>query len=197
MERRRFFKLGLAGIGTMALAKKAFALQFYSKSSDKKWAVLYATWTGTARDAGVWISEGMEAIADVFDIRENHDLRGYDHIVIGSAIRAMKIHPQLQEYLEQSQGWLKEKIRGLYIVCGNRGQPVGPEQTDMFIHNHLAKVCGISNVPARALDGRMTKSLLEPEILEMMKKQGVPDWDNLKRTDCMQFGETILKSVTS
>ena len=75
MERRDFFKFGLAaGVSTMALANNARALDFYPMPSDKKCAVLFATWCGSSRDAAVWISEGMGGIADVFDVRENPDL---------------------------------------------------------------------------------------------------------------------------
>ena len=51
MKRRDFFRFGLTGIVTMALSEKAFALQFYPKKSEQKWAVLYGTWCGSSRDA--------------------------------------------------------------------------------------------------------------------------------------------------
>jgi len=195
MERRDWLKLGLAGVTAMAVEDKAWALKYYPRPSDKKWAVLYATWCGTARDAGVWISEGMGGIANVFDLRENPDLKGYDHIVIGSAIR-YTIHPDLKKYIEESRDWLKKKIQGLYVVCGNMGQLVGPKQREDFIDNQLAKICGVSNVPSKALDGRMTKALVElPDVVEEMKKAGLPDWDNLKRSDCLEFGKLILDST--
>jgi hypothetical protein len=59
MERRTVLGLGIAGIGALALTSQASALQYYPKSSDKKWDVLFATWYGSSRDAGVWISEGL------------------------------------------------------------------------------------------------------------------------------------------
>ena len=196
MERRNFFKLGIGVITALGLADKGWALKYYPRPSDKKWAVLYGTWCGTARDAGVWISEGMGGIADVFDVRENTDLKGFDHIVIGSAIRGAKVHPLLQDYINKNKDWLKAKIRGLYIVCGNRSQPVGEKQKEQFIDNHLAQLCGVSDVPARALDGRMTINLLEEPTRKMMERMEIPpDWDNLKRSDCLQFGKKILSST--
>ena len=53
----------------------------------------------------------------------------------------------------------------------------------------------MSNVPSRALDGRITKALIEPHIVEMMKRDKLPDWDNLKRSDCLAFGKIVLDSV--
>ena len=116
MNRRTFFGLGLTGIGTLTVAKDAWALKYFPKPSDKKWAVLYATWCGSARDAAVWISEGMGGIADPIDLRENADLRAFDHLVVGSAIRMGKISPELQQYLEKNRAWIKDKVRGRKIM---------------------------------------------------------------------------------
>ena len=193
MERRTFFQLGLTSVGAMAIADKAWALKYYPNVSDKKWAVLYSTWCGTARDAGVWISEGMGGIADVFDVRENADLNGFDHIVVGGAIRGGQVSPQLQEYLKTNQEWIKKKVRGLYIVCGNMQQPVTPEVVEQQIDNHLAPLCGVENVVSNVFLGRVTPRLLEPEVREMMGPMG--EYDNLKRTDCMALGQEILSSV--
>ena len=107
------------------LPKKARALEYYPNKSDKKWAVLYATWCGSTRDAGVWISEGMDGIANVFDVRENPDLSKYDHVVIGGAIRSNVTSQELQDFLKQNREVLKSRIRGYFAVCGHMMRPVG------------------------------------------------------------------------
>jgi menaquinone-dependent protoporphyrinogen IX oxidase len=193
MERHTFLRLGLAGVAA-ALTRDAWALKLYPRSSEKKWAVLYGTWCGSSRDAGIWISEGMGGIAEVFDVREDPDLRGFDHLVIGSSIRAFKIHPLLEQYLAANNALLKAKIRGYWAVCNNMGQPPGPEQKARYIDDHLAKLCGVSSVPAKVFAGRITKELLEKDVLEMMK--GFPDNDNLKRVDCLAFGKEILAAAS-
>jgi len=193
MRRRRFFQASLSGIGALALADQAWALKYYPRPSDKKWAVLYGTWCGSSRDAAVWISEGMGGIADVFDVRENPDPAGFDHVVIGGSIRGGVTSRELQDYLSANQASLQNKIRGLFSVCGNMRQPVGPEQTARFIDNHLAKLCGASHVPSKVFLGRITKSLMEPEIAQMMA--GIEDYDNLKRDECMGFGREILAGM--
>ncbi len=193
MRRRTFFGLGLAGIGAMGLPDTSWALKYYPNRSDKKWAVLYATWCGTTRDAGVWISEGMGGIADVFDVRENADLKGFDHIVIGSAIRMGKISPALEKYLEQNRAWMSGKVRGLYTVCGNMQKPITPEVVKSQITDQLSPLCGAKDVPTHVFLGRVTPILLEPEVRDMMKPMG--EYDNLKRADCMAFGKDILSRV--
>jgi hypothetical protein len=193
MKRRTFFELGVAGIGATAIPQTAWALKYYPNPSDKKWAVLYATWCGTARDAAVWVSEGMGGIADVFDVREKPDLRGFDHIIVGSAIRMGKVAPDLQRYLEENRPWLKDKVRGLYTVCGNMQRPVTPEVVQGQVTDHLAPLCGVRDVPAHVFLGRVTPILLAPDVRDMMKPMG--EYDNLKRPDCMGFGREVLSRM--
>jgi hypothetical protein len=190
MKRRTFFELGLAGISALAIPDRAWALKYYPNPSEKKWAVLYGTWCGTARDTGVWISEGMGGIADVFDVRENADLRAFDHLIIGSAIRWSKATTELEQYLEKNRSWIKEKVRGIYTVCGNMQKPVTPEVVKTQITDYLAPLCGVKDVPGRVFLGRITPGLLAPDVREQMKKMG--EYDNLKRPECMAFGKEIL-----
>ena len=195
MEKRTFIKTGLLGLLALALPKKASALEYYPNKADKKWAVLYGTWCGSARDAGVWISEGMDGIANVFDVRENPDLTGYDHIIIGGAIRSGVTPEPLQEYLKKNSPVLKSKVRGLYAVCGNRMLEPTPETKTTLIDNHLAKLCGTTNIPAKVFLGRITMGLMDQASREMMQGMNMPEYDNLKRADCMAFGKEVFKSI--
>jgi hypothetical protein len=189
MKRRAFLGLGLTGIGVLAVSQKGMALEYYPNVSDKKWAVLYGTWCGTARDAGVWISEGMGGIANVFDVRENPNLEKFDHLVIGSAIRMAKATPELEIYLEKNRSAIGPKVRGLYTVCGNMRQSVTPEVTKQQITDYLAPLCGSKGAIGRVFLGRVTPKLLPPDIREQMTMMG--EYDNLKRSDCVAFGSDI------
>jgi menaquinone-dependent protoporphyrinogen IX oxidase len=191
MDRRFFLKAGLVGSGTMLMADNAWALKYYPAPSDKKWAVLYGTWCGSSRDAAVWISEGMGGIADVFDVREEPDLKGFDHIIIGGSIRSGATSDQLQKYLSGNKGALKDKVRGLFAVCGNMRNPVGPQQTTQLIDNHLAKLCDVTGVPSKVFLGRVTKSLMDAQAARTMAS--MEDYDNLKRPECMAFGQEVLE----
>lgn len=135
----------------------------------------------------------MNGIADVFDVREDPELKGFEHIIIGGSIRGMVTSKELQEFINKNKVCLREKVRGLFAVCGNMGKPVGPQQTTMFIDNHLAKLCEVSNVPSKVFLGRITKSLMDPKTAKMM--ESMEDYDNLKRFDCMAFGQEILAKV--
>ena len=196
MKKRDFIKTGLLGAGALLLPKRAEALEFYPMPSDRKWAVLFGTWCGTARDAGVWISEGMGGISQVYDVREKPDLSGYEHIVIGSAIRGNDIHPLLKEYLEMNRSAVEGKVRGLFAVCGNMMQPVEKEQYDAFIGYQLSPLTGAYNVPSKVFLGRITFGLMEPDVRERMEQMpGIIEYDNLKRPECMAFGREVLETA--
>ena len=186
-------------------------MKFYTNPSDQKWAIIYGSWCGSTRDAAAWISEGMDRIAEVLDVKEKPDLTSYDHIVIGSAIRAWKASPEIQDFIKQNKDLLKDKIRGFFAVCGNYGRTVGENQIKQFIDDHIAQMCGVSDAPKKVFNGRITKSLWEPELVAGLKKQAaspenlgadgkpkptlldMPDYDKLKREDCMAFGKEILE----
>jgi menaquinone-dependent protoporphyrinogen IX oxidase len=190
LNRRGFIRSGGAGLGAAWIAAgSARAMKYYPMPSDKKWAVLYGTWCGSSRDAAAWISEGMGGIADVFDVREKPDLSGFDHVVVGGSIRMGAVSAELQAYLTAERDRLRDRVRGIFAVCGNMGRPVGPEQTAALIDNHLAKLCGRGNVPSRVFLGRVTKSLMDPQTAKMMS--AFDDYDNLKRPECMAFGKEI------
>jgi len=197
MKKRTFIKSGLLAMGTLMFSKKGFPLEYYPMPSDKKWAVLYGTWCGTARDAALWISEGMDGIANVFDVRENPDLSKYDHVVIGGAIRGGKTSQELQEYLAKNKEVLKSRIRGYFAVCGNMMKPVGPEQTKTLIDDHLAAICGVTNVPLKVFLGRITYGLMGPDVRKQMQGYKMPEYDNLKRPECMAFGKEVLAGITA
>jgi menaquinone-dependent protoporphyrinogen IX oxidase len=194
MNKRQFFKTGILGMVAFALPKRMSALEFYPNTSVKKWAVLYGTWCGSSRDAGIWISEGMDGIANVFDVRENPDLTTYDHLIIGGSIRGGKVPEMLQQFIEKNRDQLKGKIRGFFVVCGNRMQTPGPEQKSMLIDNYLAKLCGVENLPSKVLLGRVTYGLMDEQSRKMLQGMNMPEYDNLKRSECMVFGKEVLNA---
>lgn len=163
------------------------------RTSGRKWAILYGTWCGSSRDAAVWIAEGMGGNADVLDIRQKPDLSEYDHLIIGSSIRGFRIHPDLEQYISDHKDLIQDKIRGYWAICNNMGQTPGAEQKKAYIDDHLARLCGVSDLPSRVFHGRITKDLLDEQVRAMM--QSLPDNDNLKRSDCLSFGKEILASV--
>lgn len=195
MKKRDFLKTCSLTIGAILIPRKILALEYYPTTNNIEWAILYGTWCGTSRDAGVWISEGMNGIANVFDVRENPDLSKYKYIIAGGSIRGGETPKELQEYLTKHKETIKSKIRGLFVVCGNMMQPVTQDLYNKFFENHLIKLTGAVKVPLKVFLGRITWGLMEPNVREQMKSiPNMKEYDNLKRSECMDFGLEILQA---
>lgn len=198
MEKRDFLKASLLAAGALLLPRKTAALEYYPTTKAEEWAILYGTWCGTSRDASVWISEGMDGIANVFDVRENPDLSKYKYIVVGGSIRSGATSKELQDYLTKHKGDLANKLKGYFAVCGNMKQPVTQQQYSNFFDNHLVKITGVEGLPSKVFLGRITWGLMEPETRKQMQSfPNMDEYDNLKRSECMAFGKEIIKNIKS
>jgi menaquinone-dependent protoporphyrinogen IX oxidase len=198
MERRAFLS-SIAGMGAIYAMNIADPAQYIpSRVSKEKWAVLFGTWCGTARDAGIWISEGMRGIADIYDVRQKPDLKSYDHLIIGTAIHNGKGPKELEQYLQSFAADLKSKIRAYYVVCGSGGDRPSQQTQTAYIDNYLAKLCQTAAPVSRVFPGRITKILLSDEDFKALEafhqRQNKPfdDYDHLERWECMAFGGAIL-----
>jgi len=195
MNKRDFLKTGLIAAGAFMIPGKSKALEYFPTTGNAEWAILYGTWCGSSRDASVWISEGMDGIANVFDVKENPDLSKYKYLVIGGSIRAGETPKELQEYLVRHKGDIQDKIKGLFAVCGNMKRPVTPELYPKFFDEHLSKLSGASKVPTKIFLGRITYGLMEPSVRDQMRSFNSEEYDNLKRRECMDFGKEILQAM--
>lgn len=193
MNKRDFIKTGALALGALMVPNRMLALEDYPTTNKVDWAILYGTWCGSSRDASLWISEGMDGIAKVFDVRENPDLSGYKYVVVGGSIRSNGTPTELQAYLTKHKDLLKDKIKGFFIVCGNMKQPVTQALYPRYIDNHLSALTGVKDVPSRIFLGRITLGLMEPSVREQMGSMG--EYDNLKRSECLAFGREVLQSV--
>jgi menaquinone-dependent protoporphyrinogen IX oxidase len=222
MQRRTFLQLGAAGLSSALAQANPVPPQFIPNASQKKWAVLFGSWYGTARDAAIWISEGMGAVASAIDVRQipsdldpyleavrtQHpdvfnlrqvaaDPTTYDYLVVGTAIHGGKGPAILEAYLTKNADKLKNKIKGLFVVCGNLGKMPAQAQVTSYIDGYLAKLCKTSSVPSKALGGRITQVLMPASeyksVTDLYAMMGGPssDFDNLSRTDCMKLGKEI------
>ncbi len=194
MDRRTFLSsVVMAGGATLLVASQGNALRFFPHTGKQKWAVLFGSRYGAARDASIWISEGMGGIADVFDARENPDLSSFEAVVVGSGIYMGKIDKPLDGYLAKNAPHFSSRIKALFIVCGAGDTPRGQG----FLEG-LTKACGVKPPLTKVFPGRLTRRLLNAEDYKVeegvakRRNQPYEDYDRLQRKDCLTFGEETL-----
>jgi len=196
MNRRTFLKTVVVGGGLTAFASNSHALKLFPTPGKQKWAILFGSRYGSTRDASLWISEGMGGIADAFDARENPDLSFFEYIVVGSGIYRGKIDTHLESYLTKNSSLISSKIKALFVVCSGGDSPRAQPYVD-----GLVKACQAKPLFIKIFPGRITKKLLNEEDYkieeEVFKRRNEPyeDYDRLKRSDCLKFGEEILSKV--
>ena len=138
----------------------------------------------------------MGGIADAFDARENPDLSSFEYIAVGSGIYRGKIDTYLEDYLGKNSSLISNRIKALFVVCGAGDSPRAQAFVDV-----LAKACQTRPPLIKIFSGRITKKLLNEEDYkieeEVFKRRNEPyeDYDRLKRSDCLKFGEEILGKV--
>jgi menaquinone-dependent protoporphyrinogen IX oxidase len=195
MNRRKFFRSVALGGGAALMVSKGYALKFFPNPGKNKWAVVFGTRYGSNRDASIWISEGMGAIADVFDARENPDVSSFDFLVIGSGIYGGRIAQPLESFIKSNVSAISKKIQAVFVVCGGGGT----ERANQYL-DQLAELCQAKPLQKKSFPGRLTKRLLSPEdfkgLEEFYKRSNRPfeDYDRLQRSDFLKFGEEILKT---
>jgi hypothetical protein len=186
MHRRHFLKTGLAGIAALSIPGTIKALAPTLQSSGK-WAVLYGSKCGSTKNAATWINEGMGDIASVVDITTNPKVADFDYIVIGGWIDSAQLTSSVKSFVTTNKAALKDKIRGLFTLCGNSGKAVGPAQIKSYLTDQIVSLSGVTDMPAKLFNGRSDPSCNGLGIT----------YDLLKKEDCVAFGKQIVDAATA
>jgi flavodoxin len=193
MIRRDFIKAAMAGLGTFAISKSVNALEYIAAASSKKIAVIYSTWCGSTKDAAGWIAEGMGGTTkvDILDVKDNPNVGNYESIVLGSAIRQATISPDMKTFVQTNKDALKNRLKGLFAVCGNNGSTTISDATKKKYttdSNGMGGLCGVTNAPSMVFPGRINQCTKDAGIT-------AAEYDHLKQTDCVDFGKTLLPTL--
>jgi hypothetical protein len=189
MDRRDLCKIGLAGIGTIVFSKPVSAMENYFKTSAKKtWAVVYGSKCGSTKQGANWINEGLGGIADVVDVTTNPKVSDYEYCVIGGWINAGQLIGTVKTYVTSNKAALKDKIRGLFTVCGNGGKTTLTDGTiKNYLTSQIVQSSGVTDKPVKLFLGKS-----DPACNGMSMT-----YDNLKQEEFVTFGKTILTTATN
>jgi len=86
----------------------------------RKVLVAYATRAGSTAGVAERVAEVLNRsgfAAQAVSAKEAHDVGSYDAVVVGSAIRAGKLMPELLKFLDQNKAALESKPLAAFIVC--------------------------------------------------------------------------------
>jgi menaquinone-dependent protoporphyrinogen oxidase len=134
VTRRSFLKtgclvtaaLGVTVVGGVAIAasdapKIEQPASTYGKTdAASRLLVAYASQCGSTAEVALRIGEGLAKrglSADVKPVDQVADLASYQTVVLGSAIRAGKVLPAAQKFVEANQAALQAKHFSLFILC--------------------------------------------------------------------------------
>jgi len=82
--------------------------------------VAYGTRTGTTESIAEVVGEilcGQGAEVDLRDARQVEEVSRYDAVVLGSAIRAGNLMPEIVKFVEANQAALEERPLAAFVVC--------------------------------------------------------------------------------
>jgi menaquinone-dependent protoporphyrinogen IX oxidase len=168
-----------------------------ARNDDKNIVIIYASRYGSTAQTAKWVAEGMEGKPKVTAAKEAGDLASYGVVVLGSGIYGGQLHKDMQAFLDEKKGELKNKIVALFVVCGSP-----PDYAQGYLDMFDEK-CGVQPILMRSFGGWIKKELLSPEdykILEGYYKsinQPFEDSDDTDKPKCVQFGKEIFKVISN
>jgi len=141
--------------------------------------VAYGTRTGTTKSIAEVIGEMLGqhgAEVDVRDAREVEGTSAYDAVVVGSAIRAGKLMPEVVELVGANQEALEERPLAAFVVCATLKEDT--EENREQVRAYLEPIRDLVNPAlegyfAGAIDG----SKLSLPMRLMMKAMKAEDGD--------------------
>ena len=163
----------------------------------------YATWAGSAGEVAEYVGRTLTKDgyqADVLAANDVLDLDSYQAVIVGSAIHAGKIHPQVQAFLEENKEILANKKVAYFLVCLTMKDDT--EENREIVLSYLENIKNdfpqIRPVGAGFFAGELNYKNLSFQYTLMMKAMSMKeadyrDWDEIRLWT--QEAESLLLSV--
>lgn len=168
-----------------------------ARNDEKNIVIIYASRYGSTAQTAKWVAEGMEGEPKVTAAKEAGDLASYGVVVLGSGIYGGQLHKDMQAFLAEKKGELRNKIVALFVVCGSP-----PDYAQGYL-DMFAEKCGVQPILMKSFGGWIKKELLSPEDYKILEgyfesiNQPFEDSDETDKSKCIQFGKEISEAISN
>lgn len=84
---------------------------------SKNILIIYGSWMGSTQDIAEAIAESMRAEGASVDVRTGREVKGYDGVIIGSAVRMGMLNGKMQRPVRKYASQLKEMPVAGFLGC--------------------------------------------------------------------------------
>jgi menaquinone-dependent protoporphyrinogen oxidase len=149
---------------------------------NDKILVAYATWVGSTGEVAQAIGQTLSddgAAVDVLAAQDVGDVSPYRAVVLGTAIRAGQVHPDVLTFVEARQEALSRVPVAYFVVCLTMSQDTEENRctVDAYLNVVRERAPQIKPVDVGLFAGALDYGKLPPPMKAALEARKVPEGD--------------------